>query len=814
MPPPVARESLRDAILRHVTYNFAAPIADLTPRELLSAVALAVRDCAVEAMLATDRRFDAARAKRLCYLSMEFLVGRSLTNNLLNLDLLTACRDALRDLGLDLDALEDNEPDAALGNGGLGRLAACYLDSLATLDMPGNGYGINYEYGLFRQEIRNGEQVERPDNWRTYASPWLLERPQDAVLVPLYGHVDHARDRAGNYNPMWLDWKVIVGVPHDLPIVGHGGRTVNRLRLFSARASHDLDMGIFNEGDYLRAVEQKVYTETISKVLYPSDAVAAGQELRLAQEYFLVACAVRDVVRQYRRSHDSFDAFPDQVAIQLNDTHPSLAVAELMRLLIDEGDLAWEKAWEITTATLAYTNHTLMPEALERWPVPLLERMLPRHMQIIYEINRRFLEQVTGRWPGDDGRLRRTSLIEEGPVKQVRMAHLAIVGSHAVNGVAQVHSELVRTSLVPDFAALWPEKFTNVTNGVTQRRWLQLANPGLDRLITGTIGPGWRTDLEKLRELEEVAGQSAFQEQFAQVKRRNKERLAVLIKETTAEVVGPDTLFDMQVKRIHEYKRQLLHILHVVHLYLRIVEDGHLPPQPRTHVFAGKAAPGYRAAKQIIRLINDVARVVNRDPKARSHLRVVFVPDYRVSLAEVLIPAADLSEQISTAGTEASGTSNMKFAMNGALTVGTLDGANIEICEEVGRENVFIFGLTVPQVRALRAAGPHRPAEIYARSPVVHRVLDTVRSSRFCRDAPGRHEWVALRLLTDNEPYLHLADLESYLIAHSEAASLYADRAAWANKAILNVARIGKFSSDRAVRDYAREIWRMRPVSP
>ncbi len=800
---------MRDAILRHVTYSLGATLDELTPRDLLNAVALAVRDRAVEALLATQQRFDQADAKRLYYLSMEFLVGRSLGNNLLNLGLLEACRTALRELGVDGGALEESEPDAALGNGGLGRLAACYLDSLATLDLPGYGYGINYEYGLFRQEFRDGEQVERPDNWRTYLSPWLIERPQDAVVVPLYGRVEHAVDRAGNYNPMWLDWKVVVGVPHDLPVVGYGGHTVNRLRLYSARASHEVDMSIFNEGDYLHAVEQKVVTETISKVLYPSDSVAAGQELRLVQEYFLVACAVRDMVRHYRRAHDDFARFPDKIAVQLNDTHPTLAVAELMRLLIDENDLPWEKAWDVTTATFAYTNHTLMPEALERWPVPLLERVLPRHLQIILEVNRRFLDVVARRWPGDVGRLRRTSIVEDG---QVRMAHLAIVGSHSVNGVAAVHSELVRTSLVPDFAELWPEKFNNKTNGVTPRRWLALANPGLARLATEAVGDGWVTDLGLLRGLEPLADDARFREEFRAVKRRNKERLAALVKATTGEVVDCDGLFDMQVKRIHEYKRQLLHLLHVVHLYLGITEDGLRPP-PRTHVFAGKAAPGYRAAKQIIRLINDVARAVNADPKARPHLRVVFVPDYRVSLAEVLIPAADLSEQISTAGTEASGTSNMKFAMNGALTMGTLDGANIEIRDEVGAENVFIFGLTVAQIRQRRAAGPYRPGEVYERSPVVRRILDAIGAGRFCRESPGRHGWVSQRLLAENEPYFHLADLEAYLHAQADAARLYGDKDAWATKAIRNVARIGKFSSDRAVREYAEEIWKIRPES-
>jgi starch phosphorylase len=608
---------------------------------------------------------------------------------------------------------------------------------------------------------------------------------------------------------MWLDWKVVVGVPHDMPIVGYAGQTVNYLRLYSARGMQEVDMKIFNEGDYLTAVQQKVISETISKVLYPSDWVAAGRELRLVQEYFLVACALRDIVRRYQQGHGLFDLFPDKVAIQLNDTHPALTVAELMRILVDENDVPWEQAWQITTATCAYTNHTLMAEALEKWPVDLFERVLPRHLQIIYEINHRFLKSVGERWPGDNDRLRRMSLIEEGNPRQVRMAHLSIVGGHSVNGVAAVHSELVKTDLVPDFHEFWPEKFNNKTNGVTPRRWMLSANPGLSRLITETIGNGWGTNLDELRSLEPQAEDEQFQKKFLDVKRTNKQRLARLVKETTGEVLDPDSLFDVQIKRIHEYKRQLLNVLHVVHEYLCLVEDKKEPVHPRVCVFAGKAAPGYQAAKQIIRLINDVAHVINRDRRAAGKLKVVFIPDYRVSLAEVIIPAADLSEQISTAGTEASGTSNMKFAMNGALTIGTLDGANIEIREEVGADNIFIFGLTVPQIRRLRSAGGYLPGAIYDRSPMVHRILDAFRDSRFCPGTPGQHAWVSQKLLSSQEPYLHLADLESYLHTHDEAARLHRDRSAWARKAILNVARIGKFSSDRTIREYAREIWRL-----
>src|SRR5262245_41075490 len=809
------RNQLRQAVLRHVTYSLGVTPDQLSPSEAFRAVSLAVRDRLVEARLATEERYRRAGAKRLYYLSLEFLIGRSLVNNLINLNLHDAFRDALGALGVDAASVEESEVDAALGNGGLGRLAACFLDSLATLDLPGFGYGINYEYGLFKQEIRNNQQVERPDTWRAFPSPWEIERPQDAVLVPLYGHVEHGVDRHGNYNPMWADWRAVIGVPHDMLIAGYGGKTVNYLRLYSARASHEFDISIFNEGDYFRAVQDKVQSETISKVLYPSEVAAAGRELRLIQEYFLVACAVRDIVRTYLRDNpegEDFERFPNQVAIQLNDTHPALTVAELMRLLIDEFDIPWERAWEITTATCAYTNHTLLPEALERWPVALIEKVLPRHLQIIYEINHRFLKQVAARWPGETERLRRMSLIEEGQNKQVRMAHLSIVGGHSINGVAAVHSRLVQTELVPDFAELWPERFNNKTNGVTPRRWLLAANPGLARLLTEVVGDGWAADTERLRGLEPSARDASFRQRFAEVKRDNKRRLAAVIKDAVGEVVDPNSLFDIQVKRMHEYKRQLLNLLHVVHEYLVLVDDGRKPPQPRTFLFAGKAAPGYRAAKEIIRAINDVAAVINRDRRARDHLRVVFLPDYRVSLAEVIMPAADVSEQISTAGTEASGTGNMKFAMNGALTVGTLDGANIEIREEVGEDNIFIFGLTVPEVRRLRAEGPYRPLDIYRREAEVRRILDSFRECRFCPRTPGMHDWVPRKLLAENEAYLHLADLPSYLRAHEAVGRRYADPAALVTKAILNVARSGKSSSDRTIAEYATDIWGLRSV--
>jgi starch phosphorylase len=804
--------ALEEAIRQHARFSLAQDWPDLPARALFQSVGLTVRDRIVELLLETERRYRQADAKRLYYLSMEFLMGRSLGNNLCNLGLYDSYRDALQKLGTSLDDLEENESDAALGNGGLGRLAACFLDSLATLGMPGFGYGLNYDYGLFKQEIHNGQQVEKPDNWLAKGTPWEIKRPDEVCVVPLFGRIEHGQDRHGNYNPMWLDWKVVIGVPYDMPIVGYGGRTVNYLRLYSATSSQDFDMAIFNAGDYLKAVEQKMLSETISKVLYPSDLIQSGRELRLIQEYFLVACAVRDIVQRYQANHATFQEFPSKVAIQLNDTHPSLAVAELMRLFVDEMNLAWDEAWEITRATLGYTNHTLLPEALERFPVPLLEHVLPRHLQIIYEINRRFLEQVAAARPGDDGRQRRMSLIEESVPKQVRMAHLAIVGSHSVNGVAALHTELLKTSLFADFTALWPERFNNKTNGVTQRRWLLKANPGLADLLTRAVGDGWITELSRLRDLEPHAQDRAFQQEFLAVKRANKLRLAKVIKETALVTVDPDSLFDVQIKRMHEYKRQLLNVLHIIHEYLCLVEDKQAPIVPKTYIFAGKAAPGYWAAKQIIKLINTVAKVINHDRRVEGRLKVVFIPDYRVSLAEVIIPAADLSEQISTAGKEASGTGNMKLAMNGALTIGTLDGANIEIMEEVGADNIFIFGLKAQEVQDLRAREAYRPAEYYQRSPLIRRVMDTFLADVFCRNEPGLFGWIYQRLLEPGELYFHLADLESYTAAQEKAAQTYTDRSAWARKTILNVARVEKFSSDRTIAEYARDIWGIRPV--
>lgn len=801
-----------DTIRYHARYSLGKRWGLCSGRELFTAVALAVRDALIDRMLETEDRYQQTDPKRVHYLSMEYLLGRSLKNNLSNLGMLDLCRDALRKMGVDFEEVMEGECEAALGNGGLGRLAACFLDSLATMGMPGYGYGLNYEYGLFKQDIDNGYQKEKPDNWLIHGSPWQIERPDEACIVPLYGRIEHGIDRAGQYNPMWMDWKIIVGVPHDMPIVGFGGQTVNVLRVYSARSSAEFDMQIFNEGDYLKAVEQQIASETISKVLYPSDLVEAGRELRLVQEYLLVACTLRDIVRRYEKSHATFDQFASKVAIHLNDTHPALAVAELMRILVDEHAQPWEKAWETTQATLSYTNHTLMPEALEKWSVSLLEYVLPRHLQIIYEVNHRFLAQVASVWPDDHERLRRMSLIEEGEQKAVRMVNLALVGSHSTNGVSALHTQIVKTSLVPDFYQLWPEKFNTKTNGVTPRRWLLQANPLLADLITSTIGSDWITDLGKLRALEPYAQDPDFQQAFMKVRRSSKTLLTQIIYDRCRVAVSPDALFDVHVKRIHEYKRQLLNVMQIIHQYLRMIQDGITPPVPRVYIFAGKAAPGYWAAKQIIKLITSVGQVINADPRVQGLIKVVFLPDYRVSLAEQIVPATDVSEQISMAGTEASGTGNMKFAMNGALTIGTHDGATIEIMDEVGQENIFLFGLQVEEIRKMRERGSYHPLTYYHRNPDIRRLMDTFASGLFCPDEPSRFRWIYESVLDRGDPYFHLADLESYIETQERVAQAFKDPVGWTCKAILNVARTGKFSSDRAIAEYAREIWNIKPI--
>jgi len=809
-PPALDGDAFAAVVQRTVRYLLGKRWEDASPRDLVVAIAVACRELLVDRMFETERRYREADAKRVYYLSVEFLIGRSLGNTLLNLGILDAVERALAARGVDWEAVVEAEPDAALGNGGLGRLAACYLDALATLDMPGFAYGINYDYGLFRQAIEAGQQREYPEGWRRPGAAWLIERPEHACWVPVYGRAGR-RPREGEAAD-WHDWRVVVGVPYDMPVVGWGGHTVNRLRLFSARSPDEFDIEIFNRGDYLRAFERKLANERISNVLYPSDSNESGKELRLLQEYFFVACALRDILFQYLETRASFDELPQKVAIQLNDTHPALAIAEWMRLLVDEHGLGFDRALELARGTFAYTNHTLMPEALERWPRALLARVVPRHLQIIEEINARLLAEVEARWPGDIDRMRRMSIIDEDHQKHVRMAHLAIAGSHAVNGVSKLHSELVRTRLVPDFAELSPGKFRNVTNGVTPRRWLLRANPGLARVIGDRIGWGWVRDLEALRELEPAAEDPEFRAAFRAAKRANKERLARVVAKTSGVRLDPDLLFDVQVKRIHEYKRQLLAALHAIHLYLAIAEDGRLLEAPRACLFAGKAAPEYFMAKLVIRLLCGVADVVNADPRAQQQLRTVFVPDYRVSLAEKIIPAADLSEQISTAGTEASGTGNMKLALNGALTIGTLDGANIEIREAVGADNVYLFGLRAEEIADLRARGGYDPRERYESSAAVRRVLDALGSSRFSGGEDGVFGPILANLLDHGDPYFVLADFESYAAAQEQVARDFRDADAWSRRAVLNVARMGYFSADRAVHEYAAEIWGLAAV--
>lgn len=801
--PAVTMASLEESIHRYARYTLGKKWEDLSKRDMLLALTLAVREQLLDRMLETEERYAHADAKRLYYLSLEFLIGRSLENNLCNLGLLDLGRKTLGKLGFDFDEVEECEPDAALGNGGLGRLAACFLDSMATLGMPGYGCGINYEFGLFQQEIQNGYQKEKPDHWLAHGVPWKIERPDEACHIPVFGRIEQTEDGSTS----WVDWKVIVGVPLDMPVVGYGGRTVNLLRLYSARASEEFDIDIFNQGDYVKAVEQKINTETISKVLYPSDSVLSGRRLRLMQEYFLVACSIKDIIKNYEKGHTDFNEFSSKVAIQLNDTHPALTVAELVRTLVDDKGLEWEAAWEITVQTVGYTNHTLLPEALEKWPVSLVEHVLPRHLQIIHEIDSRFLAHVARVWPGDDDRSRRMAIIDDGEEKHARMAHLAMVGSHSVNGVSELHSQLVKSSLASDFYQLWPERFNNKTNGVTPRRWLLKSNPDLARLITEMIGDDWITDLERLRELEPYAEATQFQMEFCRIKADNKQRLAKIIAETTGVVVDPTSLFDIQVKRIHEYKRQLLNVMRIIDEYLCLIEDRREPVVPRTYIFAGKAAPSYWAAKQIIKLINSVASVINNDPRVDGQIKVAFIPDYRVSLAEHIFPAADLSEQISTAGMEASGTGNMKFAMNGALTIGTLDGANIEIREEVGEENIFIFGLRAEEIRRLREGGLYNPYDYYHGDRRLRRVMDSFNSNILYPQEPGLFGWIYQSILTNGDYYFHLADLGSYIETQARVGEEFKDRANWARKAILNTARAGKFSSDRTVIEYAEDIW-------
>jgi starch phosphorylase len=805
------RKSLQSAVDYHLEVTLAKSSHNADPADYHLALALAIREPVIRAMNATEARVLRAGAKQIHYLSMEFLIGRLLANNLRNLGLYDTCAEVAADMGLSLVDVLETECDPALGNGGLGRLAACFLDSLASLSYPGYGYGINYQFGLFRQTFMNGFQREQPDNWAVHGTPWHIERREQSTMIPIYGRLEGDLDDSGNYNPHWLDWNSLIGVPADIPVVGYGGQCVNFLRLYTARAPAEFDMAIFNDGDYLRAMERQVAVETVSKVLYPSDSAEAGRELRFIQEYFFVACAMRDIFRRHHAAGHRVDEFGEYNAIQLNDTHPALAVVELMRTLVDEHAMGWDAAWAITQQTTAYTNHTLLPEALERWSATLFGRVLPRHLEIVYEINRRFLGEVSLRHPGDDARLERMSIIQETPHKEIRMAHLAIVGSHSVNGVAEMHSQLVKSQLVPDFYDLWPTRFNNKTNGVTPRRWLLNCNHRLAALISEAIGSKWVADLGQLSRLEPLASDAAFRRAFREVKLKNKADLATRVRAVTGVIIDPNTMFDVQIKRIHEYKRQLLNALHIMHLYCRVTEDNLPLPSPKTFIFSGKAAPGYALAKLIIKLINNIASAVNADPRLKGTLRVVFYPDYKVSVAELIVPAAELSEQISTAGYEASGTGNMKLAMNGALTIGTLDGANVEIARDVGVDNIYIFGLTAEQIVQRRLQGG-AAQEVYDSNADVRRIMTRLVDGTFSSEEPGLFAPIARALLEQGDHYMHLSDFADYALKHEQAAQDYRDAERWAARAIANVARSAHFSSDRTIHEYAKQIWNLRQV--
>jgi starch phosphorylase len=803
--------NLRRMFLKHLEYTLGKDNFSVTRYDLYLAFAYAVRDLLVERWRDTQQAYYDQNAKRVYYLSMEFMIGRSLGNSLINLDLVDEWNEVLKDLHLELECVEELEVEAGLGNGGLGRLAACFLDSMATLSIPAYGYGIRYEYGIFFQKIVDGSQMELPDNWLRYDNPWEFSRKEHLHHIQFYGKVVTERDESGSECKSWVDTDDVMAMAYDTPVPGYGNNVVNTMRLWSAKSTRDFDLHFFTEGKYIEAVQKKMLTENISKVLYPSDKVIEGRELRLKQEYFLASATVQDILYRFKKKYSDPRLLPEKVAIQLNDTHPSLAIPELMRLLTCHERIDWDTAWDISVRTFAYTNHTILSEALETWPVWLLGKILPHHLEIIYQINEQFLTEVQRRFPDDQQRLKRVSIIEEGPEKKVRMAHLSIVGSHAVNGVSRLHTEILEKEVFRDFYELFPGRFSNKTNGITQRRWLKKANPALSALITEYIGNGWLTDLKQLKNLRPLAEDRKFLDLWRKVKRENKAELATYILDQNDIHVSADSLFDCQVKRFHEYKRQVLNVLHIITLYNRIKADPGREITPRTFLFSGKAAPSYLIAKLVITLVNAVAGTVNRDRIVWDRLKVVFLANYGVTLAEQIFPAADLSEQISTAGTEASGTGNMKFALNGALTIGTLDGANIEIREEVGKENFFLFGLQADQVADLKRKG-YNPREYYHRLPELKQAIEMIADGVFSPEAPDLFRPLTDSLLNQGDPYLVLADYEDYIRTQEEVSRLYLDKDEWTRRSILNAAGMGKFSSDRAVAEYAREIWGATPV--
>lgn len=799
---------LKEDYAWHLRYTLAKYGGKATARDQYAAFAYAIRDRIVEQWMETQERYHRQNERRVYYLSLEFLIGRLLGNNVMNLKLDRECTEALQEYGLNWNSLRDFEVDAGLGNGGLGRLAACFLDSMSTLDLAGMGYGLRYDYGIFRQKIKDGQQVEEPDHWLKDGYPWEQARPEYAQTVQFGGYVDCATEH-GKTKWRWVGAEQVQGVPYDLPVVGYSN-AVNTLRLWSAKATDEFSLSDFNKGSYVEAVEGKVLAENLTKVLYPNDNTMAGKELRLRQQYFFVCCSLADILRRFREDNSDWKDLPEKAFIHLNETHPALVIPELMRVLMDEEGMDWDAAWDITRRSTGYTNHTVLPEALEKWPVGMMERLLPRHLQIIYEINGRFLREISAQYPGDQGRLARMSLIDESGERYVRMANMAIIGSSSVNGVAELHSDILKNSLFKDFYELMPDHFHNVTNGITPRRWLLKANPPLAQLITENIGPGWVTHLEELKKLEKHAGDKTFLECLEKIKYSNKRQLSNYVASTLGVKLDPQAIFDVQVKRLHEYKRQLLLALYIIIFYNRLLADPKWDPAPRAFIFAAKAAPGYHMAKLIIRLIHGIAGVVNSNPRTRGKLSVAFLPDYRVSLAEKIMPAAEVSEQISLAGTEASGTGNMKFMMNGALTLGTFDGANVEINQEVGDENMFLFGMRADEVEARRPTYVSR--EYYRNDPEIRQALDMIRQNVFSLLEPGLFEPILRSLLDYNDHYMLLADLRSYCEAQDRVDATYRDRAKWNGMSLVNIARSGRFSSDRAVMEYAENIWKVKPV--
>jgi len=803
--------TLEELFLKHLEYTLVKDKSTVLSRDIYQALSLALRDRLIERWLRTQYEYRKQDVKKLCYLSMEFLIGRLLGNTLINLDIYDTCYDMLKRLSYSLEDIMEEEPDMGLGNGGLGRLAACFMDSLATQEYPAYGYSIRYEFGIFKQLIQQGYQVEEPDNWLRLGNPWEICRPEYTYRVRFGGRIERAEQPDGRVQYHWVDTDDVMAVAWDIPVPGYENNTVNNLRLWQAKATDEFDFDYFNNGDYVKAVERKNLSENISKVLYPNDNMHLGRILRLKQEYFFTSATLQDIFDSFLKDHTNIFDLPSKIAIQLNDTHPAIAIPEMMRILIDDMKLGWEESWGITTKCFGYTNHTVMPEALERWSVEIFEELLPRHLQIIYEINSRLLSEMTRRYPGNLIKIRNMSIIEEGKEKFVRMANLAVVGSFSVNGVAELHSQIIKDYIFPDFYEMWPQKFNNKTNGITQRLWLRECNPFLARLISDKIGTGWLTDLSQLRKLENYIDDTDFRENFQEAKWINKRNLARIIYKETGVRVNHESMFDVQVKRLHEYKRQLLNVLHVITLYFRLKDNPDLAVPSRTVLFAGKAAPGYFLAKRIIKLINSVADVVNSDPTIQDKLKVAFLPNYCVSLAEKIIPAADLSEQISTAGYEASGTGNMKFALNGALTIGTLDGANVEMQEEIGMLNMFIFGLTTEEVKNVKATG-YRPRDYYERIPELKRVIDAIANNYFSPNEPDIFEPIVYSLLDGGDTYLLLADYEAYIKEQDKVNELFLDQRMWTRKALLNVARIGKFSSDRTIKEYANDIWGIKPA--